>query len=78
LLGAAPTKAAAQNSFLPLAAAALLMAGTFGLVLAFGSWGTGAAATGGEIVRRNLSLGNLLGRCSAAGEFSPSPFIMSY
>ena len=39
----APTKAAAQSSFLPLAAVVLLVTGTFGLALASGSWGTGAA-----------------------------------
>ena len=43
LLGAAPTKAAALITFLPLAAAALLVTGTFGLALSSGSWGTGAA-----------------------------------
>ena len=43
MLGAAPTKAAALITPLPLAAAALLVTGTFGLALASGSWGTGAA-----------------------------------
>ena len=49
LLGAAPTKAAALITSLPLVAAALLVIGTFGLALASGSWGTGAVATGGDI-----------------------------
>ena len=43
LLGAAPTKEAALATPLPLTAAALLVTGTFGLALASGSWGTGAA-----------------------------------
>ena len=43
LLGAAPTKATALTTPLTLAVAALLVAGTFGLALASGSWGTGAA-----------------------------------
>ena len=49
MLGAAPTKAAALITSLPLAAAALLVTGTFGLALSSGSWGTGAAATGGDM-----------------------------
>ena len=43
MLGAAPTKAAVLITFLALAAAALLVTGTIGLVLASGSWGTGVA-----------------------------------
>ena len=43
MLGAAPTKAAALITFLALAAAALVVTGTFGLALSSGSWGTGAA-----------------------------------
>jgi len=43
LLGAAPTKAAAQNSFVPSLLAALVGTGTFGLALSSGSWGTGAS-----------------------------------
>ena len=52
LLGAAPTKAAALITPLPLAAVALLVTGTFGLALASGSWGTGAA-TGAWQERRH-------------------------
>jgi hypothetical protein len=44
LLGAAPTKAAALITFLALAAAALLVTGTFGLALSSGGQGTGRAA----------------------------------
>ena len=43
LLGAAPTKAAAQNSFVPSLLAALVGTGTFSLALSSGSWGTGAS-----------------------------------
>ena len=43
LLGAAPTKAAAQNSSVPSLLVALVGTGTFGLALASGSWETGAA-----------------------------------
>ena len=50
-MGAAPTKAAALVTFLPLAAAALLVAGTFGLALASGSWGAGAASA---VKRKNI------------------------
>ena len=49
LLGAAPTKAAAQNSFVPSLLAALLMTGTFGLALATGGQGTGAATAVNEM-----------------------------
>ena len=58
LLGAAPTKEAALATFIALAAAALLSTGTLGLALASGSWETGAAAIGGEIVWRNSSVCN--------------------
>ena len=44
-MGAAPTKAAALITFLALAAAALVVTGTFGLALSSGSWGKGAATT---------------------------------
>ena len=49
MLGGTPTKAAAQIAFLPLAAAALLMTGTFGLALATGGQGTGAATAVNEM-----------------------------
>ena len=48
LLGAAPTKGAALTTHLLLAAAALLVTGTFDLALASGSWGTGAAIAVGR------------------------------
>ena len=69
LLGAAPTKAAAQNSFVPSLLAALVGTGTFGLALSSGSWGTGAAAA----VQRNGVFGRSGGKRSsrsrAAGKF---------
>ena len=68
LLGAAPTKAAAQNSFLPLAAAALLVTGTFGLALASGSWGTGAATA----VEQNGVFGGVEASNQAAVELQVS------
>ena len=57
-MGAAPTKAAAQNSFVPSLLVALVGTSTFGLALASGSWGTGAVATGGDIAWRNMSVRN--------------------
>ena len=61
LLGAAPTKAAALITSLPLAVAALLVTGTFGLALESGSWGTGAAAA----VERNGVFGRSGGKQSS-------------
>ena len=69
MLGAALTKAAALITSLPLAAAALLVTGTFGLALSSGSWGTGAATA----AKRNGVFGRSGGTrssCSrAAGKF---------
>ena len=69
LLGAAPTKAAALITPLPLAAVALLVIGTFGLALASASWGTGAATA----IERNGVFGRSGGKRSsrsrAAGKF---------
>ena len=62
LLGASPRKAAAQNTFLPLAAVALLMTATFGLVLSSGGQGTGRAAA----VERN----GVFGSCRSGGKRS--------
>ena len=49
LLGASPRKAAALITFLPLAAAALLVTGTFGLALASGGQGTGQRLRSNEM-----------------------------
>ena len=71
LLVAAPIKAAALITSLPLAAA-LLVTGTFGLVLASGSWGIGAATA----IERNWVFGRSGGtrssRSRAAGKFRVS------
>ena len=76
LLGAAPTKAAALITFLPLVAAALLVTGTFGLALSSGSWGTGAATA----IERNGVFGRSGGKRSsrsrAAGKFRSPPLSM--
>ena len=77
LLGAAPTKAAALITSLPLAAAALLVTGTFGLALASGSWGTGAAANGGDVAWRNLSVRNRGPLGCFAGNFCPAALTIS-
>jgi|SouAtlMetagenome_1021521.scaffolds.fasta_scaffold52437_1 hypothetical protein len=58
LLGASPRKAAAQNTFLPLAAAALLVTGTFCLALSSGGQGTGRAAA----IERNGVFGRIGGK----------------
>ena len=63
-------------TLLPLAVVGLVGTGTIGLILAFGSWETGAVVADGEIVWCDSSLGSLLGRCSVAGEFSTPPFII--
>ena len=68
LLKAALSKAAAQNTFLPLAAAALLMTGTFCLALAAGGQGTAQAAA----VERNGVFGRSIGLSQAAGELQVS------
>ena len=69
LLGAAPTKAAAQNSFVPSLLVALVGTGAFCLALVAGSWGTGAATA----VEHNGVLGRSGGKQSnrsrAAGKF---------
>jgi hypothetical protein len=70
LLSAALSKKAALISCLPLAAAALLMTGTFGLAFAAGGRGTGQAAA----VERNGLFGKSIGlsqaaRSRAAGKF---------
>ena len=76
LLGVAPTKAAAQNSFVPSLLAALLMTGTFGLALATGGQGTGAATA----VERNGVFGRSgckqPSRSRAAGKFRSPPLSM--
>ena len=64
LLGAAPTKAAALSAPLLLAVATLLVTGTFGLTLAFGSWGTGAAI----VVERSGCLAEVEARDQAVVE----------
>ena len=68
LLGASRRKAAALIASLPLAAAALLVTGTFGLALASGSWGTGAAAA----VERNGCLAGVEASNQAAVELQVS------
>ena len=68
LLGAAPTKAAALITPLLLAAAALLVSDTFGLALASGSWGTGAATA----VERSGRLAGVEARDQAAVELQVS------
>ena len=59
-----------------LAAAALLVTGTFGLALASGSWGTGAATA----IERNGVFGRTGGKRSsrnrAAGKFRSPPLSM--
>ena len=69
LLGAAPTKAAALITFLPLAVAALLATGTFGLALSSGSWRTGAAAAVEQNGVFGRSGGKRSSRSRAAGKF---------
>ena len=68
LLRAALSKKAALISCLPLAAAALLMAGTFGLVLAAGGQGTEQAAAN----ERNGLFGKRIGLNQAAVELQVS------
>ena len=68
LLGAAPTKAAALITPLPLVAVALLVIGTFGLALASGSWGSGAATA----VERSGCLAGVEARDQVAVELQVS------
>ena len=76
LLGASPRKAAALIAFLPLAAAALLMTGTFGLALATGGQDTGQTSA----VERNRVFGrsgcNQPSRSRAAGKFRAAALSM--
>ena len=68
MLGAAPTKAAAQNSFVPSLLAALVGTGAFGLALATGGQGTGAATA----VERNRCLAGVEASNQAAVELQVS------
>ena len=80
MLGAALTKAAALITFLALAAAALLVAGTFGLALASGSWGTGAAfaVERSGVFCRSGRGGKRSSRSRAAGKFRAAASSMTY
>ena len=72
MLGAAPAKAAALVTFLPLVVAALLVTGTSGLALASGTLGLG-----GQVLRLWSRLMGCLARSGvreqAAGKLKPSP-----
>ena len=68
MLGAAPTKAAAQNSFVPSLLVALVGTGTFGLALAAGGQGTEQAVA----VERNGVFGRSIGLSQAAVELQVS------